>query len=43
MIYVLKKITGFINCPIDKNLIKTKNIYGVTEFLGRKKSSNKNI
>ena len=37
----LKKIKGFINCPIDKNLIKTRNIYGVTEFLGKKNLSTK--
>ena len=33
-----KKINGFINCPIDKNLIIRKNVFGVTEFLGRKNS-----
>ena len=32
-----KKLKAFINCPIDKNLIKKKGIYGVTEFLGKKK------
>jgi 4-hydroxythreonine-4-phosphate dehydrogenase len=31
-----KKIKGFINCPIDKRLIKSKKIHGVTEFLARK-------
>ena len=31
-----KDSIGLINCPIDKKLIKTKNIYGVTEFLGSK-------
>ena len=36
-----RKINSFINCPIDKNLIKKKDIYGVTEFLGRKHSSKK--
>ena len=36
-----KKIKGFINCPIDKNLIKTKSIHGVTEFLGKKNLSKK--
>ena len=36
-----KIIKGFINCPIDKNLIKKKGIYGVTEFLGKKNSSKK--
>ena len=36
------KINAFINCPIDKNLIKKKGIYGVTEFLGRKHTSKKN-
>ena len=30
------KINAFINCPIDKDLIKKKGIYGVTEFLGKK-------
>ena len=36
--YLCKKraINAFINCPIDKNLIKKKGIYGVTEFLGKK-------
>ena len=36
-----KKIYGFINCPIDKNLIKKKGVHGVTEFLGMKHSSTK--
>ena len=36
-----KKIKAFINCPIDKNLIKKNGIYGVTEFLGKKNSSKK--
>tara|TARA_Y100001958_G_scaffold152521_1_gene138798 strand:- start:2080 stop:3042 length:963 start_codon:yes stop_codon:yes gene_type:complete len=31
-----KKIKGFINCPIDKKLIKTKNVHGVTEYLAKK-------
>ena len=31
-----KKIKGFINCPIDKKLIKKKGIYGVTEFIAKK-------
>jgi len=31
-----KNIKGFINCPIDKRLIKTNKIHGVTEFLGMK-------
>ena len=31
-----KKIKGFINCPIDKKLIKTKKIHGVTEYLAQK-------
>ena len=35
------KINAFINCPIDKNLIKKKGVYGVTEFLGRKHTSKK--
>lgn len=30
-----KKIAGFINCPINKNLLKKKNI-GLTEFLAAK-------
>jgi 4-hydroxy-L-threonine phosphate dehydrogenase PdxA len=38
---VQKKINAFINCPIDKNLIKKKGIHGVTEFLGKKHSSTK--
>ena len=36
-----KKINGFINCPIDKKLIIKKNVFGVTEFLGKKNSSKK--
>ncbi len=36
-----KKINGFINCPVDKNLIKKSGIQGVTEFLGKKNSSTK--
>jgi len=36
-----KKINAFINCPIDKDLIKKKGIYGVTEFLGKKHFSSK--
>ena len=36
-----KKINAFINCPIEKNLIIRKNIFGVTEFLGRKNLSKK--
>ena len=36
-----KLINSFINCPIDKNLIKKNGIYGVTEFLGRKHLSSK--
>ena len=36
-----KKINAFINCPIDKNLIKKKGVYGVTEFLGKKHFSSK--
>ncbi len=35
-ICVEKKIKGFINCPIDKKLIKKKGIYGVTEFIAKK-------
>ena len=35
------KINAFINCPIDKDLIKKKGIYGVTEFLGKKNFSSK--
>ena len=31
-----KKIPGFINCPIDKKLIKQKGIFGVTELIARK-------
>ena len=27
---------GFINCPIDKKLIKKKGIHGVTEFIAKK-------
>ena len=30
-----KKVSGFINCPIDKILIKKKNILGVTEFIAK--------
>ena len=29
------KIKGFINCPIDKKLIKKKGIHGVTEFIAK--------
>ncbi len=36
-----RKINAFINCPIDKNLIKKDGIYGVTEYLGKKSSSKK--
>ena len=36
-----RKINGFINCPIEKNLIKQKGIFGVTEFLGKKNKSKK--
>ena len=36
-----KKINSFVNCPIDKNLIKKKGIHGVTEFLGKKRTSAK--
>ena len=36
-----KKLKAFINCPIDKNLIRKKGVYGVTEFLGRKNYSRK--
>ena len=32
---------GFINCPVDKELIKSKNIYGVTEFIAKKCNINK--
>ena len=35
-ICIEKKIKGFINCPIDKKLIKKKGIYGVTEFIAKK-------
>ena len=35
-----KEIPGFINCPIEKILIKKRGIHGVTEFLGKKKLSN---
>ena len=38
---IKNEIKGFINCPIEKNLIKKKGIYGVTEFLGKKNPSNK--
>ena len=31
-----RKIKGFINCPIDKKLIKKKGIHGVTEFIAKK-------
>ena len=31
-----KKIRGFINCPVDKKLLKTKNMTGVTELLALK-------
>ena len=30
-----KKIIGFINCPIDKNVFRSKN-FGVTEYLAKK-------
>ena len=36
-----KIIKTFINCPIDKNLIKKRGIYGVTEFLGKMHTSNR--
>ena len=31
-----KKFIGFINCPINKNLIKKKGIHGVTEYIAKK-------
>lgn len=31
-----KEFIGFINCPINKNLIKKKRIYGVTEYIAKK-------
>lgn len=34
-----KKINGFINCPIEKNLIIQKGVFGVTEYLGKKNKS----
>ncbi len=34
-----KRINSFINCPVEKDLIKKKGIHGVTEFLGKKHSS----
>ena len=33
-----KKIAGFINCPVNKNIFKSKN-FGVTEYLERKNNS----
>tara|TARA_X000000950_G_C13785440_1_gene607013 strand:+ start:10 stop:972 length:963 start_codon:yes stop_codon:yes gene_type:complete len=36
-------IQGFINCPINKNLIKEKGIHGVTEYLAKKNLSNKYV
>ena len=36
-----KEVKGFVNLPIDKNLIKKKGIHGVTEFLGKKQLSAK--
>ena len=35
-ICIENKIKGFINCPIDKKLIKKKGIHGVTEFIAKK-------
>ena len=35
-ICIEKKMKGFINCPIDKKLIKKKGIHGVTEFIAKK-------
>ena len=32
-----KKIIGFINCPVNKNIFKSKN-FGVTEYLSKKNS-----
>ncbi len=32
---IKKKITGFINCPIDKKIFRSKNL-GVTEYLAKK-------
>lgn len=32
---IKKKITGFINCPIDKRIFRSKNL-GVTEYLAKK-------
>jgi 4-hydroxy-L-threonine phosphate dehydrogenase PdxA len=37
-----KKIKGFINCPIDKNLIKNNKTFGVTEFLAKKSNIKNN-
>ena len=37
----LKKIKGFINCPIDKKLIKGNGTLGVTEFLAKKSNISK--
>jgi len=34
-----KKIKGLINCPVNKKLIKKRKIYGVTEFLAQKNST----
>ena len=31
-----KQVKGFINCPVDKKLIKKKGIYGVTELIAKK-------
>ncbi len=36
-----ENVKGFINCPVDKRLLKTKNI-GVTEFLAKKCKIKKN-
>ncbi len=35
-ICIEEKMKGFINCPIDKKLIKKKGIYGVTELIAKK-------
>ena len=40
-ICIKNDIKGFINCPISKNLIRKRGIYGVTEYLAKKNLSNK--
>ena len=35
-----KKIVGFINCPISKEILFTKKNHGITEYLSKKTGKN---